>query len=41
VTALVRGDAGLAERSAAIVDVFLGGAACAASTACAEEALAS
>ena len=41
VTALVRGDSGLAERSAAIVDVFLGGAVCAPSTACAEEALAS
>jgi AcrR family transcriptional regulator len=41
VTALVRGDAGLAERSAAIVDVFLGGAADASSTHRAGEALAS
>jgi AcrR family transcriptional regulator len=41
VTALVRGDAGLAERSAAIVEVFLGGAACAPSAQRAEEALAS
>jgi AcrR family transcriptional regulator len=41
VTALVRGDAGLAERSAAIVDVFLGGAACGPATRRAAEALAS
>lgn len=42
VTALVRGDAGLAERSAMIVAVFLGGAAAPSSSSrCAEEALAS
>jgi AcrR family transcriptional regulator len=41
VTALVRGDSGLAERSAAIVEVFLSGAGRRSSLQCAEEALAS